>query len=145
MCTALNAVTCDKIKTQTRPLTHKRHHIAISVGSILDKIDPNIMALYHMISIHLFVWLEGDAVGRTVIYSRDCSKKFSNFWLMKFCYFLHIVQCCSHILILIIYYNQLMIFIRGNVLCINSSDAGEHQQAWYWLCRTDNMYCCCRV
>ena len=18
----------------------------------------------------------------------------------------------------------------------------EHQQAWYWLCRTDNMYCC---
>ena len=21
----------------------------------------------------------------------------------------------------------------------------EHQQAWYWLCRTDNMYCCSRV
>ena len=21
----------------------------------------------------------------------------------------------------------------------------EHQQAWYWLCRTDNMYCCPRV
>ena len=21
----------------------------------------------------------------------------------------------------------------------------EHQQAWYWLCRTDNMYCCFKV
>ena len=21
----------------------------------------------------------------------------------------------------------------------------EHQQAWYWLCRTDNIYCCSRV
>ena len=21
----------------------------------------------------------------------------------------------------------------------------EHQQAWYWLCRTDNMYCCSRA
>ena len=21
----------------------------------------------------------------------------------------------------------------------------EHQQAWYWLCRTDSMYCCSRV
>ena len=21
----------------------------------------------------------------------------------------------------------------------------EHQQAWYWLCRTDNIYSCCRV
>ena len=21
----------------------------------------------------------------------------------------------------------------------------EHQQAWYWLCRTDNSYCCSRV
>ena len=21
----------------------------------------------------------------------------------------------------------------------------EHQQVWYWLCRTDNMYCCSRV
>ena len=20
----------------------------------------------------------------------------------------------------------------------------EHQQAWYWLCRKDNMYCCSR-
>ena len=54
-----------------------------------------------------------------------------------------------------------------NFEIINSSDAGdrifqlgqsiprllmpwllkspEHQQAWYWLCRTDNMYCCSRV
>ena len=53
------------------------------------------------------------------------------------------------------------------VACVNSSDAGvgifrlkgsiprllmpwllkspEHQQAWYWLCRTDNMHCCSRI
>ena len=133
-------------------MTHKRLPIAISVGSILDKIDPNIVVLHYMISIHLFVWAEGDAVCCW----KNCriQQKISYFCLMKFCYFLH---CCWHISILLIYYNQLMILIRGNVLCINSYDAGdrifwlsylltpwlikswEHQQAWYWLCRTDNI------
>ena len=60
-----------------------------------------------------------------------------------------------------------MINICCGIYQLNSSDAGdgiflffctiswlltlwlpktpEHQQAWYWLCRTDNMYCCFRV
>ena len=57
--------------------------------------------------------------------------------------------------------------IRCPVLCLNSSDnwgaifqlwgtipcllmlwllkSPEHQQTWYWLCRTDSMYCCSMV
>ena len=58
-------------------------------------------------------------------------------------------------------------FCSGLNMCINSSDTEDrifqvwgsipcllmpwllkspgHQQAWYWLCRTDNMYCCSRL
>ena len=57
--------------------------------------------------------------------------------------------------------------IRLDFILFNSSDTGdrivrlwgsipcllmpwllkslEHHQAWYWLCRTDNIYCCSRV
>ena len=36
----------------------------------------------------------------------------------------------------------------GSILCLMMPwplKSPEHQQPWYWLCRTDNMYCCSKV
>ena len=38
------------------------------------------------------------------------------------------------------------ILASGSIPCLPwLLKSPEHQQAWYWLCRTDNLYCCSRV